>query len=327
MAAINLYLNDALVNSWQQLTEETQAAATTAGWIVSTGTTNRSKWQSGTGSGTERAATTFDATTYPNGTIDTTLFDCFRSQNAYSGDFAAANWTVTGAMRAVTNGGSQTGVLHLRLFKANSDGSSATEITSAIQSSATSGTIGTGADTEVTVTFNPGAFSITNQYLFFQIAWGRVAAGGMTTADVHFRTGQSTTVGTRIVTSDFTVSLTPTRGRVSWAELEVPFLATRGRISWAELEVPFVATRGRISWAEFEVPLAPTRGRMSWAELEVPFAPADPTRGRVSWAEFEVPGAPTRGRISWAEFQVPAVGGDGHPGGVYQVVMRRRRRQ
>src|SRR5512147_2591994 len=98
MAALNFYLNDALVNSWQQLTEGTQAAATTAGWIVSTGTTNRSEWASGTGSGTERAATTFDATTYPDGSINTTIFDCFRSQNAYSGDFASANWVVTGAM-------------------------------------------------------------------------------------------------------------------------------------------------------------------------------------------------------------------------------------
>jgi hypothetical protein len=203
---LKFYLYDALVNSWQKLDETTTAAATTAGWIVSTGTTNRSKWASGTGSGTERAASTFDATTYPNGTIDNaTLFDCWRTQNAYTGDFASANWTVQGAMRAVTDGGTATGVLYVRLFRsANTNGSSATEITGAAQASATSAAIATTADTNVTITFNPGAFSVTNEYLFFQIAWGRVGAGGMTTSDVHFRTGSASGTGSQIDTSAFT---------------------------------------------------------------------------------------------------------------------------
>lgn len=203
MASLKFYLYDALVNSWQKMDEATTGAATTAGWIVSTGTTNRSEWQSGTGSATERVATTFDAVTYPDGSLNASIFDAFRSTNAYTGDFSSANWTVVGAMRAVTNGGSQTGVLYCRLFKADSDGSNITEITSAAQASATSGTIGTAADTEVTITFNPGAWSISNQYIFLQIAWGRVAAGGMTSADVHFRTGSATTTGTRITTSTF----------------------------------------------------------------------------------------------------------------------------
>src|SRR5690349_10989099 len=95
-AIISWFLCDALVNSWQKLDEATQVAASTAGWIVSTGTTNRSKWASGTGSGTERAASTFDATTYPNGTLDTTLFDAWRTTNTYSGSFSSANWTVQG---------------------------------------------------------------------------------------------------------------------------------------------------------------------------------------------------------------------------------------
>lgn len=101
----------------------------------------------------------------------------------------------------------------------------------------------------------------------------------------------------------------PTRGRVSFAELETPFVVTRGRVSFAEVEVPFVATRGRVSFAEVEVPLAPTRGRVSFTEVEVPNAPADPTRGLVSFAEFEVPEAatPTRGRVSFAELETPFV--------------------
>jgi len=203
VAAINLYLNDARIDNWQQLTESVVTAATTAGWIVSTGTTNRSKWASGVGATAERAASTFDATTYPNGTLDTSLFDCWRSQNTYNGSFASANWVVTGAMRSVTNAGG-TGVLHVRLFKGpNANGSGATQITSAIQSSATSGAINTSTDVAVTVTFNPGAFVLNNEYLFIQVAWGRVGAGSNTTSDVHFRTGSAAGTGTRIATADF----------------------------------------------------------------------------------------------------------------------------
>ena len=120
-----------------------------------------------------------------------------------------------------------------------------------------------------------------------------------------------------------TAPLSPTRGRVSWAEAEAPFVSTRGRISWGEGEVPlaptrglmsfaegetpFAPTRGLISWGEQEVPsvLSPTRGLVSWAEAETPFVA---TRGRVSWVEAEAPLAPTRGRMAWTEMEVPFVG-------------------
>ena len=80
---------------------------------------------------------------------------------------------------------------------------------------------------------------------------------------------------------------------------------TRGLISWTELETPLVATRGQISWTEIEVPLAPTRGLVSWTEIEAPLAP---TRGLISWSEGEFPTVATRGLISFAEFEFPDVG-------------------
>jgi hypothetical protein len=134
--------------------------------------------------------------------------------------------------------------------------------------------------------------------------------------------------GSAIITLAISNPLTPTKGRVSWAEAEAPFKATRGRVSWAEAETPFKATRGRISWAEVETPLVPTKGRISWAEAETPDLdestptrglvswaeleapePPTPTRGLVSWAEMETPFVATRGRISWAEFSPPSEGG------------------
>ena len=70
-------------------------------------------------------------------------------------------------------------------------------------------------------------------------------------------------------------------------------------------------TRGRLSWTELETPLVPTRGRLSFAELETGIAP---TRGQISWAELEAGAAPTRGRIAFAELEVVDVGG-GEPTG------------
>lgn len=87
------------------------------------------------------------------------------------------------------------------------------------------------------------------------------------------------------VVSPWTI-LTPTRGQVSFAELEAPFVLTRGQVSFAELEAPLVLTRGQVSFAEFEAPTVLTRGQVSWAELE---APTLVTRGQVSWAVFEAP--------------------------------------
>jgi hypothetical protein len=206
-------LNTRNAEGWENIGESAVTAATTGtGWVVSTGSTNRSKLQAAT----ERASTTFDANTYPTGGLDTTLKDAFRTENALNGDFASANWTFNFVVRAVTLGGAQSGRVHFRLFKADADGSNATEITSGIQSASTVSSISTSADFNSTLTVNPGAFSISNQYLFVQIAWERTVAGGMTTSDVDFRTGSNSTTGTRIVTSDFTPAPTPVFKQGKW---------------------------------------------------------------------------------------------------------------
>lgn len=201
MAAINLYLKSTLNDGWCGMSESTQTAATTAsGWTVGTGFIQHSELESGV----ERAASTFIATLAPDGSLDTTLKDAFRSENAYNGDFANADWSFHGVVRAASNGGAQDGRVRFRLLKANADGSSATEITSGHQQAAAVTDVSTSADFDSNLTFNPGAFSVANQYLFFQIAWERTGAGGMTSADILFRTGSSSSAGTRVVTADFT---------------------------------------------------------------------------------------------------------------------------
>lgn len=203
MAVKNYYLTATTADGWRTIDEATQAAATNAdGWIVSTGATNHAEYAVGV----ERAATTFTATIAPDGTLDTTLKDAFRSTSPLTGRFASGSWQFNFVVRAVTNAGTQNGRIRFRMIKANADGSNATEITLGQQSAGLTGAIAnTTADFTSTVSFNPGAFTILDQYLFIQIAWERTAAGAMTSSDVNWRTGSSTSAGTRIVTADFTV--------------------------------------------------------------------------------------------------------------------------
>ena len=96
MAVKTFYLTGATANGWRTIDETAVAAANnTDGWVVSTGNTNHSEYAVGV----ERAATTFTGTTVPDGTLDTTLKDAFRSTNAYTGTFAAGSWTFNFVVR------------------------------------------------------------------------------------------------------------------------------------------------------------------------------------------------------------------------------------
>jgi hypothetical protein len=207
VAALTFFMTSSLVSVHQEMSETdpgTEAyASPVTGWIVSTGTTNRSHLAAQV----EQAAATFVDTAPPDGSIDTTTGDCLRSTLAYTGDFADANWVLSLCVRANTNGGTQDGLGYCRLFRgANADGSSATEITAAAQASTAVDNLTTSATLTGTVTFNPGAFSVAGEYLFLQLAWGRTGAGGMTSADVNFRVGNASGAGTRCVTANFTAT-------------------------------------------------------------------------------------------------------------------------
>lgn len=206
MAAITWYATSNLASVHQEMSETDPGAEAYAspvtGWVVSTGATNHGAFNSQT------EATSFPDTTAPDGTIDTTNGDCLRSATTYNGTFAAADWNIHFACRANSNGGAQDGRMRCRLLRsANADGSSATEITAAQQQGGLVTNLATSATQTSTATFNPGSFTVTNEYVFIQLGWERTGAGGMSTSDVNMRVGSST--GTRIISSDFTPSSTP----------------------------------------------------------------------------------------------------------------------
>ena len=212
MASLTWFATSSLVGGVHQEMSVTDpgaeaTASPVTGWIVSTGSTLHSAFLAQV----ERAASTFVATAPPDGSIDTTNGDCLRSTETHTGSFASANWNVHFAARATTNGGAQDGRMRCRLFRsANADGASATEITAGQQQGGLVSNLATSATQVSTATFNPGVFTVTGEYIFVQLAWERTGAGGMTTADVNMRVGNSAGAGTRVISSEFTPAMTGT---------------------------------------------------------------------------------------------------------------------
>jgi hypothetical protein len=187
--------------------EVDQTAASRAdGWTVAkTAATNQSDFDAAT----KQLATTFAISAKPASFLTGTTANAIKVCAPFSGVFANTAWTFTFAVRA-TVASSQAGRIRLRVYKsANADGTSATELTAATQVGTTSSALSTSADVTSVVTWSPGAtITLTNEYLFFAIAWEITTASGSTTGDVVLRTGQSA-AGSRLVTPDFTATAKP----------------------------------------------------------------------------------------------------------------------
>lgn len=174
------------------------------GWIVSTGA---GPDYSSLAMGGERAATTFGATVQPDGSLDIVNGDFFVSEAAYTGTFAAANWTIDFAVRAQTGGGAHDGNAGFRLFRMSSSDGAGTnvEITAGVQVGSTVTNLATSATQKSSVTFNPGSFSVTNEFIGIQVGWKRTGAGAMTSDDVNLRVGTGASV---VTSSDFSLGAT-----------------------------------------------------------------------------------------------------------------------
>jgi hypothetical protein len=184
-------------------TEATTSPQT--GWVVGTGATNHASLDAQS----NVASSAFTATTQPDGTPVTTAGagDCLRSTNTYTGSFASGNWEFHFCVRGVTQAGAQDGRVRFRLLRGtDATGSGATDISGSQQSAGLLSNIPSGSTSDSTLTVNPGAISVTAEYIFVQIAWERTGAGGMTTTDVAFRIGNASGSGTRVQSADFTPS-------------------------------------------------------------------------------------------------------------------------
>lgn len=206
--SITLYgTNTVLDTLSQQMTETSPGADATSspqmGWVVGTGSTNSADMDAGT----NVASSAFTGTGPPDGSLVTgtgSNGDHFRSLNRYSGTFANANWVFTGAFIGVTQSGAQDGRIDARIFRgSNVDGTGATELTGGKLTGGAITNLSTSQQTSA-CTFTPGAtITLTNEFIFVQVAWVRTGAGGMTTTDVAFRYGST---ATRLVPSTLTTA-------------------------------------------------------------------------------------------------------------------------
>ena len=145
-----------------------------------------SAWQCGTAAaGTyckyrrafNQPQSSFGTVVQPDGNIDNVTGDCLRTQNAYTGSFASGTWTFTFVINPnVLPIGPQI-ALRIRLFRSTDSAGlqNLVEITTATQQSPNIAA-NNGSDQSATISFNPGAFSLNNEYLFVELALTVVTA-------------------------------------------------------------------------------------------------------------------------------------------------------
>jgi hypothetical protein len=169
-------------------------------------------------------ASAFNTVVQPDGNIDNVHGDCLRTQNAYKGAFASGNWTFTFGLRSNLSRIGATAALRFRLFRSSDPGgANATEITTSTQQ--TSNAAGDTTVYTISVTFNPGAFSLTNEYLFVELA---ITIGGTTPTSNTWTWILQTGSTFNIATTDFAADVTPLFDQKTHAKKKKQWRKKRG---------------------------------------------------------------------------------------------------
>jgi hypothetical protein len=203
MAAINLWIKNlaASGSSHGQLVDvdPNTNVTTGTGWTTDTATGYSLQiWN------TKRASSTFGATALPNAAPSTS--DCWRSVNTYSGTIAAGAWTLACIFSSVAGSG-VTIAGRFRVWRsANADGSSATEITSgAVEGNAV--TVDSGNNISTVTTGSLGSVTLTNEYIFLQIA-AHITVAGAATSDALLSYWTTALGAKNVITPNFAPSST-----------------------------------------------------------------------------------------------------------------------
>lgn len=144
-----------------------------------------------------RTSGDWSATLQPSVAPNVTRGDAWRA-GPYTGVFAATAWTLAMAVRSATAAYAGRCRLRWRVYKsANADGSGATELTGAtVLSGATTANLSTTVTTTLSASWSPGAITLNNEYLFFQLAIEVTAAGSANTQDVNLRKAPASAITT-----------------------------------------------------------------------------------------------------------------------------------
>lgn len=138
--------------------------------------------------GTEVSSAGFNTTVKPEASTPGTFTD-WRSERTLSGTFTSGSWSLSVQVCGVGATGSQDGNLGVRIFKgAAADGSDAVEMTTARTETTIATNLGAAPGSTLTATVSVTAnLTLTNEYLFVELAWEITGAGGSNNCDVLFR--------------------------------------------------------------------------------------------------------------------------------------------
>ncbi len=189
------------------------ASTSTTGWTVGTQLASPYACQV---YNTEIGGAQFTATPKPDVPPVNSAEDSWRFGPS-TGTFSLGTWYSSISVIAVTSGGDQDGRLRARLWRSpNPTGTPATEITAS--SGVMVGTTVTNLSTTVAQSSSASAriaaFFISNEYIFYQVAWEITGVGGAADRDVLVRYGSmGATDGSGLVTAAFaTATLSPKGG-------------------------------------------------------------------------------------------------------------------
>lgn len=169
------------------------------------------KWTVGTTAPTQYArmgaSPTFGATAEPNGEPNGAR-DSFRT-GRLRGTVPAGTWTLSVPVQAFAAGGAQDGRIRCRVWQsAYPQGQNATELTSGVQLGTTVTNLSTSVAQTSTVTMTMPAITLSDEFIFVQLAWEITGAGASVVADVWIKRGPTST----LVTPAFTVTEMPSYG-------------------------------------------------------------------------------------------------------------------
>lgn len=131
--------------------------------------------------------------------------DCWRISAATTGVFSAGTWYSSTSVISVTAALSGAGRVNYRLWRSSSEsGAAPTELTKGRMVGTTITALSTTVAQSSSASTQIASFSLTNEYLFMNMAWEIVTASGNNGADADIRFGSlAQTDGSGLITSIF----------------------------------------------------------------------------------------------------------------------------
>ena len=180
--------------------------ACTFGWAMGTNPVSSPYWRGRIGAslvsnianGNNSATSWIDSASGPTagtGNTNATAGDSFITPAKYTGTFANTAWTFNFYIRCANVNGNPQSCARFRVWaSANADGTSARQLSTGTLIGSTVAPVLTTVEYNSTLSWSPGAITLNDEYLFFQIEWQSIVAGTNASNNAVFRQGPSSII-------------------------------------------------------------------------------------------------------------------------------------